>query len=97
MNFEKTLVLQTGWSVKVIVAMQRSEDVYNTALEVLIKEPWETVYHLPIENSHPKYWKLQSMDRDKSRKLQIAYSGLSDKDIRKAIKDLEKQLTLNLV
>lgn len=97
MNPEKTLILQTGRSVKVLADIQNSEYLYKTELEVLIKEPWETAYHPPIGTCHPKYWKMQKMDREKSRKLQLAYSGLSDKDIRKAIKDLRRQLSLESI
>lgn len=91
MTHEKTFTLDTGRSVKLIT----KTDVKcqgGTDIEVLIKEPKEENYRLPIGKTHPKYWKLKGLDARKTRMLQMRYSGISDKQIRKAIKEFNELL-----
>lgn len=89
MTREKTLLLQNGRSVKVITRDLHAVNPTKIEIEVLIKDPKELEYHPPIGITHPKYWKLKTMDPQKSRLLQLEYSGLSDKEIRKAIRELK--------
>ncbi len=84
---EKTVLLQTGRSVKIIAKDLLDTDVPDIEVNVLIKEPSEVHYHTPI------YWKLKKLPPQQSRLLQLQYSGLSDKDIRKAIKEFKKDLS----
>lgn len=93
MRHEKTLSLETGRSVKVITQPVNPTDPSKIELEVLIKEPKETHYHPPIGLTHPKYWTLKRMDPDKSRAMQIQYSGLSEKQVRNVLKELRKELS----
>jgi len=87
---EKTMFLQTGRSVKIIAQDIQAPDTANIEVNVLIKEPKEEFFHPPIGITHPKYWKLRKLAPQQSRLLQIQYSGLSDKELRKAIKEFKK-------
>ena len=91
MTHEKTFTLETGRSVKVL-ARAVDQSKVHTEIEVLIKEPREENYRLPIGRTHPKYWKLKGLDSQKTRVLQIKYSGISDKQIRKTIKELKAMM-----
>jgi hypothetical protein len=94
MVIEKMLFLPSGRAVKVITHVADAKKVpFHTAIEVLIKEPKEDHFHPPIGTSHPKYWKLKGMDPEKSRFMQISYSGLSKKQLRKVLNDLAATLT----
>jgi hypothetical protein len=92
MIHEKTLTLNTGRSVKVIAQKLQLRDKIKIEVEVLIKEPKEVSYHPPIGVTHPKYWKLKKLDPQKSNLLQIQYSGLSEKQMRKTVKELQKTI-----
>lgn len=91
MTHEKTLTLRTGRSVKVITQSTSLIDPQDIEIDVLIKEPSEANYRPPIGLTHPKYWKLKQMDAQKSRKLQIKYSGLTEKQVRIAIKEFRQK------
>jgi hypothetical protein len=93
MRREKTLSLETGRSVKVITQPINPLDPGKIEVEVLIKEPKESHYRPPIGITHPKYWTLKRMDPNKSRLLQIQYSGLSEKQVRNVLKELRKELS----
>lgn len=88
MTREKTLLLQNGRSVKVITRDSQAMNPMKIEIDVLVKDPKEVDYHPPIGMTHPKYWKLKTMDPQRSRLLQLEYSGLSDREIRKVIREL---------
>ena len=90
MTHEKTLSLQTGRSVKIIAQMINQSDTSELDIDVLIKEPSEAQYHPPIGITHPKYWKLKRLDSQKSRLMQIAYSGLTEKQLRNLVRELKQ-------
>jgi hypothetical protein len=98
MTQEKTFTLRTGRSVKVIgkSRINQHQVQIDTEIEVLIKEPKEDDFRPPIGSTHPKYWKLKKLDSEKTRELQIEYSGISAKQIRKALNEFESRITPNL-
>lgn len=89
------MLLRTGRSVKIMAQPIQSQDTFDMQVSVLIKDPRELYFHPPIEISHPKYWKLRSLPAEKSRMLQIQYSGISNKEIRKALKEFNKDFLQN--
>jgi len=94
MTHEKTFILETGRSVKVIAKALPVKDPskIETEIEVLIKEPREENYRPAIGQTHPKYWKLRKLDSLKIRMLQIKYSGVSEKQIRKTIREFQEKI-----
>jgi hypothetical protein len=92
MKHEKEVTLETGRTVKIILKESFHPEDNGTTLDmdVLIRDPKEESFHPPIQQTHPKYWKLKSLDSGKSRQMQIKYSGISDKLIRKAIKEFRQ-------
>ena len=92
MIHEKTFSLQTGRIIKIIIRGYFSpmEPAIKTSLEVLIKDPKEEYFHTPIGILHPQFWKLKKMDQEKARMLQITYSGISQKQINKAMREFEE-------
>ena len=94
MTHEKTYVLTTGRSVKVITQGTIPVDQSDIEIElaVLVKEPKEESFHPPIGLTHPKYWKLKRLNPEESRMIEIQYSGLSDKQIRNAVKEFRQIL-----
>lgn len=94
MAYVKYLTLQSGREIKL-----RIEEIFDpkkpdatVQLDVLIKDPKDERFHPPIEISHPKYWKLKGMDDEQSRELQIKYSGIKSKQLRKALSEFKSTL-----
>jgi len=94
MAYEKYITLESGREIKLIIegSFNPKKSGLVTDMEVLIKDPKEEHFHPPIEISHPKYWKLKNMLPEQSKQLQIKYSGIPDKQIRKALREFEKAL-----
>ena len=92
MAYEKYITLESGREIKLIIegSFDSQKSGLVTEINALIKDPKEEHFHPPIEISHPKYWKLKNMTPEQSRQLQIKYSGISDKQIRKALREFEK-------
>lgn len=89
MYYERNITLKTGRDVKLIVPQLTQTNIDPaTDAQVLIKDPGETKFHPPIELSHPKYWKLKNLDTEGARALQLKYSGVTDKEIRKTRKEI---------
>lgn len=99
MIHEKTFLLETGRAVKVIIRGYSSvmESEISTKLEVLIKDPKEAYFHLPIGITHPQFWKLKRMGQEQAQLLQIAYSGISQKQINKAMKEFRQVATSSVL
>ncbi|WP_051350334.1 hypothetical protein [Dyadobacter alkalitolerans] len=93
MTHEKTLILQTGRCVKVITQVANTMKPGEMEINVLIKDPSDTQYRPPIGLSHPKYWKLKRMGAEKSKQLQIEYSGLTEKQLRNVVKEFRLSAT----
>jgi hypothetical protein len=89
MKLEKIYILAAGREAKVIVSEERSPAYTKSGIriDVLIKDPRENEYHLPITETHPQFWKLKRLDPNQGRMLQYQYSGVSEKQVRKAIKE----------
>ena len=92
MRFEKAFVLKTGRSVKVIITGILASDLskVSVGMDVLIKDLRDEDFHPPIGNSHPKYWKLKRLDAEQARVLQLRYSGLTQRQLRHAMKEFEQ-------
>lgn len=95
MKQEKIFALETGRCIKVITEGLLAEDFSKISIiiDVLIKDPKEEDFHLPIMETHPKYWKLKKLNAEQSRMLQIEYSGVTEKQIKKAVKEFEQMLS----
>jgi hypothetical protein len=96
MTHEKIFVLETGRTVKVVVEGVLASDLSKVSIQVdvLIKDPKDEEFRAPIGLTHPKYWKLRGADREKASSLQIQYSGITSKHIRKAVREFDKMNTL---
>lgn len=92
MKLEKTYVLSTGRAVKITTkpALPKEKPYNKIDLEVLIKEPKEEDFRPPIGKTHPQYWKLKKLSVEESKLIEIQYSGLSDKQIRNALREFEQ-------
>lgn len=95
MRQEKIFVLETGRCLKVITEGLLANDFSKITItvNVLIKDPKEEEFHLPIVETHPKFWKLKKLDAEQARALQTEYSGVSEKQLRKAVKEFEQMLS----
>ena len=90
MTFERNFILATGRIVK-LSAVYESNEIpveLNMKIEVLIKDGTHTDFRAPIHLTHPKYWKLKSLDEKRSAEMQIQYSGLSIKQVRRFFSEL---------
>lgn len=92
MRHEKTFLLETGRTIKVIITGYEipGQSSIKKELEVLIKEPKEEDFREPIGMSHPQFWKLKRMNNEQARLLQIEYSGVTEKHINKTLKEFEQ-------
>lgn len=95
MKLEKTLMLDSGRLVKISKVSTSVTPAAGVEFDVQIKDPREEHFHPPIGVSHPKYWKLKKMGPSESRSLQLAYSGLSAKQLRKVAHELEQEFLAN--
>ena len=91
MTHEKIFVLETGRSVKLIIqnAYEQNDLKSEPEIDVLIREPKEPEFRPPIGVTHPQFWKLKKLDLKHSRMLQMEYSGLNDKHIKSALKEMK--------
>lgn len=87
MTHEKIFTLKTGRSVKVIIHEKEKMDASELNIDVLIKEPKEPEFRLPINDSHPKFWKLKRLNQQHASKLQLLYSGIKKKQIKSAMNE----------
>ena len=88
--FEQSFLLVTGRIVK-LAAVYESKEIPVAAsmkIEVLIKDETDTDFRPPIHLTHPKYWKLKSLNETRSREMQIQYSGLSIRQVRRFFREL---------
>ncbi|CAG5017721.1 hypothetical protein DYBT9275_05832 [Dyadobacter sp. CECT 9275] len=92
MKHEKTVTLKTGRLLKIIVtevhSLLCSEGTIQ--VEVLVMDPKDDDFRLPIGESHPQFWKLKRLNEQQARTLQIQYSGVMDKQIKRAIKEFRR-------
>lgn len=90
MTQEKTLTLPTGRCVKLITHVGNPIKGEEIDIDILIKDPSDTDHRPPIGLSHPKYWKLKSMDAEKSKQMQIRTSGLIEKQLRSMVREFKR-------
>lgn len=88
---EKILLLPSGRSVKLttLILTHFKPSGEDVSLNVMIRDPLETHYHPPIEETHPRFWKLQRLAAAKQLVLQLQYSGLSKRQIKNIISGLK--------
>jgi hypothetical protein len=99
MKLEKIVILETGRCIKMTIESLLAEDFskVSVSMTVLIKDPKEDEFHLPIMETHPRYWKLKKLNADQARMLQIKYSGITEKQIKKALKEFEQLLSRSIL
>ncbi|WP_221391925.1 hypothetical protein [Dyadobacter sp. NIV53] len=92
MRHEKAFVLPTGRLVKVIITSYLAEDLSKVSveIEVFIKDERDEHFRVPIGTAHPRYWKLKRLDSEQARVMQIRYSGLTQRQLRRALKEFEQ-------
>lgn len=92
MKLEKIYALAAGREAKVLVSEEYSNNYSKNGvrIDVLIKDPKESEFHLPITATHPQFWKLKRLDANQCRLLQFQYSGVTEKQIRKAVKEFRQ-------
>ncbi|WP_229212540.1 hypothetical protein [Dyadobacter soli] len=78
--------------MKVKVEGVLAEDLSKVSIQVdvLIRDPKEEAFRPPIGLTHPKYWKLKNLEPEKASALQIQYSGVHRKQIRKTVREFDK-------
>lgn len=79
MVHEKIFTLKNRREVKVIFKSIQNAVTQKLKIdyEILIREPGEKSFRLPIGVSHPKYWKLQTVSKEQGRELILMYSGIT--------------------
>lgn len=99
MKHEVIFTQPTGRQILVIIRgrWKRNHSGLNTEVRVLIREAKEEHFHVVIGPSHPKHWKIQSMSAEKVNTMQIRYSGISAKQIRKARAEFDSIFTIQNV
>jgi hypothetical protein len=79
--------LSNGRSVKIQV--DQSPDTRAARPRVLIKDPHQQDYQPVISTIHPQYWKYKGLDQMQAVELELLYSGLSKRHIRKFLQDMK--------
>ena len=81
--------LSSGRSVKIQVNQKPDAAIRTARPLVLIKDPHQQDYQPVISTVHPKYWKFKGLDDSKATEMELLYSGLSRKHIRKFLQDMQ--------
>ena len=94
MLHETILTLKTGRFVKVTACekITGTNTDPEVELNVLIKDPNEAQFRPSIGYSHPKYWKLKTLDPSQSKLLELEYAGISKKEINRVAKEFRSIL-----
>lgn len=90
MIHERIFRLAVGREAKIIVKGHPSKITNEVTfdLEFLIRDN-EIDFRPPIGSNHPQYWKLKKYTPEKSRFLQLEYSGVSRKQLRETIDEFK--------
>ncbi|HEV7378392.1 MAG TPA: hypothetical protein VGN64_01250 [Dyadobacter sp.] len=90
MIHEKIFKLAVGREAKIVIKSQiaRNSSEVNFDLEFLIRDH-EEHFRAPIGMNHPQFWKLKKYTAEKSRFLQLEYSGLSRKQLKESIEEFK--------
>ena len=83
---EKIFTLKNKREVKVIFKSIQHPITQKLKFdyEILIREPGEKSFRIPIGISHPKYWKLQKASKEQARELILIYSGITRRHLQEA-------------
>jgi hypothetical protein len=83
MIYEKIFSLSIARDAKIVVKadIRKRKREINVDLDFLIRDTHEGIFHLPIGINHPRYWKLKKVPDQKSRQMQMEYSGISRKQL----------------
>lgn len=90
MIHERIFRLAVGREAKIIVKGHPSKITNEVTfdLEFLIRDN-ESDFRPPIGSNHPQYWKMKKYSPEKSRFLQLEYSGLSRKQLQATIDEFK--------
>jgi hypothetical protein len=94
MIHEKNFTLKNRREVKVTfkaIYITNTQEL-KTDYDILIREPGEKTFRTPIGISHPKYWKLQTVNKEQGDELILLYSGLSRKQLQLAEKEFNQMM-----
>ncbi|MCF0048614.1 hypothetical protein MUK70_01725 [Dyadobacter chenwenxiniae] len=61
-------------------------------LIVLVKDPGENTFYPPIGPNHSKYWQLKRLNEQLAGILQLRHSGISDRDLKHILADVEEMV-----
>jgi hypothetical protein len=93
MDFEKEIILKSGRCVKVFANAVQSHSRLAFELIVLVRDPGENTFYPPIGINHSKYWQLKRLNPQLAGILQLTHSGISDKDLKQILADIEDMIT----
>jgi len=96
MVHEKVITLKNRREVKVIFKSTEHPvtQKLKSEYEILIREPGEKSFRIPIGISHPKYWKLQKASKEQARELILMYSGLTRRHLLEVEREFNNLLFL---
>jgi len=96
MVHEKVFTLKNRREVKVIYKSIPNpiSQKLKFEYEILIREPGEKTFRIPIGISHPKYWKLQKATKEQGRELVLAYSGITRRHLLEVEKEFNNLLLI---
>lgn len=92
MDFEREITLKTGRCVKVFANAVQNHSRMAFELIVLVKDPGDNTFYPPIGPNHSKYWQLKRLNEQLAGILQLRHSGISDKDLKQILTDVEEMV-----
>ena len=96
MVHEKVFTLKNRREVKVIYKSIPNpiSQKLKFEYEILIREPGEKAFRIPIGISHPKCWKLQKATKEQGRELVLVYSGITRRHLLEVEKEFNNLLLI---
>ncbi len=96
MVHEKIFTLKNRREVKIIFKSIQNAVTQKLKFdyEILIREPGEKSFRLPIGVSHPKYWKLQKVGKEQGRELILMYSGITQRHLLEAEREFNNLILM---
>ena len=92
MDFEREIILKNGRCVKVFANAVQNHSRLVFELIVIVKDADENTFHPPIGPNHSKYWQLKRLNAQLAGILQLRHSGVSDKDFKQIMSDVEEMI-----
>lgn len=93
MDFEREIILKSGRCVKIFANAVQNHSRLAFELIVIVRDPGENTFHPPIGINHSKYWQLKRLNAQLAGMLQLRHSGISDKDLKQILADIEAMIT----